>query len=312
MRLILHHWDTDGICSAAMLFNKDCKNMTPKIGNYYLEEDEIKRIEEENFDEIYVVDLALNEASLKKIAEISEVKVFDHHISKKIDGVKYVNPILEGKDEEDYPSASWVVGEFLNEKDNLLSFLGAVGDWEERIKNTRFYEKLQDFMKKADITFEEMHEMVHLIDSNYKMGDKNEVEKAVAMLSEAEDVAEFILNNEKWRRNREKIEKEIEKVLNAEGKKIGNILIKEMDCKYNIISTVARRLWNKKDYVIVVNHGYFENECQVYVRGNDVFHLIQKALEHGYVAGGKKNVMGAIVPKEECEEFINEILEEIK
>ncbi|KAA0002762.1 MAG: hypothetical protein FE048_03105 [Thermoplasmata archaeon] len=311
-KLIIHHWDTDGICSAALLHNKHTTNITPKIGNYFLEENEMEKIKKGDFKEIYVVDLALHENSLKALAEISHVKVFDHHLTKKIDGIEYINPILEGKSEEDYPSASWILGEVLNKKDNILSFLGAVGDWEERLKNIKFYEKLKIFMEKADITFEEMHMMISLIDSNYKIGNKEEVEKAVGMLSETNDVTASILNNEKWRRNKEIIDKEIEKALNGRGKRINNILIKEMNCKYNIISTVARKLWDKKNYVIVINYGYFPNDCQVYVRGNDCLNLIQMATEKKYIAGGKKNVMGAIVPKQECDEFLNEVIRVIR
>ena len=62
----------------------------------------------------------------------------------------------------------------------------------------------------------------------------------------------------------------------------------------------------------MVNKGYFEKECQVYVRGENVAHLIKMAHQLGYIAGGKKNVMGAIVPKQECNEFIEKILEVIK
>jgi len=309
MRLILHHWDTDGICSAALLYNEESKNMTPIIGNYFLTDDEIERISQ--FDEIYIADLALHEDSLKKLVEVARVKVFDHHLTKKIDGVEYINPIMNGKEEEEYPSASWIVGEFL-EKENILSFLGAVGDWEERIKQTKFYSKLQKFMKKEGISFKEMLEMVSLLDSNYKMGNKKEVEKAVSMLWKADDIANFILNNRKWRENKRKIEEEIIKAIDEEEIIIRGIRIKEIDCPYNIISTVARRLWNGKEYVIVVNKGYFEKECQVYVRGENVAHLIKMAHQLGYIAGGKKNVMGAIVPKQECNEFIEKILEVIK
>jgi single-stranded DNA-specific DHH superfamily exonuclease len=50
--LIIHHWDTDGISSAALLLqylrkekNKlDIKNYTPPIGNYRLSDDEIEKI----------------------------------------------------------------------------------------------------------------------------------------------------------------------------------------------------------------------------------------------------------------------------
>lgn len=308
MRLIIHHWDTDGICAAAMLYNEDTKNITPEIGNYFLEKEEIETIKKGNFEKVYVVDLALHERSLNALADISSVKIFDHHITQKIDGVEYINPMIDGKDEEDYPSASWVVGEALNKKDNILTFLGAVGDWEEQLKNIRFYEKLQNFMEKTDVTFEDMHAMANLIDSNYKVGDKKEVERAVITLSKTNDVKSVILNNEKWRRNKERIDKEIENALNAKERKIGTILIKEMDCKYNIISAVARRLWDKKNYVLVINQGYFQNDCQVYVRGKECLHFIQMAKKRGYVAGGKKNVMGAIVPKSECDEFANEIV----
>ncbi len=308
MHLIIHHWDTDGICAAAMLYNEDTKNITPEIGNYFLEKDKIETIKKDGFEEIYVVDLALHERSLNALKKISSVKVFDHHLTQKIDGVEYINPMIDGKDEEDYPSASWVVGDVLNKRDSILAFLGAVGDWEERLKNIRFYEKLQNFMERADVTFEEMHAMANLIDSNYKVGDKEEVERAVITLSKAHDVKSVVLNNEKWRRSKERIEKEIENALNVKERKIGTILIKEMDCTYNIISAVARRLWDKKNYVIVINQGYFQNDCQVYVRGKECLPLIQMAKKREYVAGGKKNVMGAIVPKNECNEFVNEII----
>jgi len=308
-RLIIHHWDTDGICSAAMLYDSSAENMTPSIGNYFMEKDEIVAIRERGFEEIYVVDMALNEESMKALADIAPVKVFDHHVTKRVDGIDYTNPILDGKDEEDYPSASWVVGNSVGMGDNILSFLGAVGDWEERLKNIRFYKKLQDFMDRASTSFEEMHLMVKLIDSNYKIGDKREVEQAVVSLSETDDVKGYILNNEKWRRNKDTIESEIDKALSAEEKKVGNITIKNIKSRYNIISAVARKAWDKRNYVIVTNCGYFADDCQVYVRGENCLGLIKMAVEKGYVAGGKKNVMGAIVPKSEKDAFVGEIVE---
>lgn len=309
MSLIIHHWDADGICSAALLYNGH-ELMTPKIGNYFLTDDEIEKIKDK-FDEIYIVDLALHTDSLKKLMEYKlKIKVFDHHLVEKVEGIEYINPIIEGEDEEKYPSASWVVNEYLGNKENLLAFLGVVGDWERRILKTRFYEKLKKFIEKNRIKFEEMLEMVSLIDSNYKVGDVNEIKNAVRFLSRGVNKEE-ILENRKWIENKMKIENEIEKILSEEGKKVGNILIKEMDCKYNIISTIARKLWEKNDYVIVVNWGYFDNDCQLYVRGNNVSFLIDTAKKRGYVAGGKKNVMGAIVPKDECEDFIKIILNEL-
>ena len=311
MDLIIHHWDTDGICAAAMLLNEKSVNMTPKIGNYFLEDDELAWIEKMQFEKIYVVDMALHEGSLKKLSEMAPVKVFDHHITRKVEGITYLNPIIEGADEEDYPSASWVVGMELGMQDDIRAYLGAMGDWEERIKTLRFYEILRRFMEKDGISFEAMHEMTALIDSNYKIGDKKAVEKAVHDISQAEDVAAFIRNNTQWRKNREIIEKEIERALNAPEEMKGNVLIKHMNCVYNIISTVARRLWDGTHYVIVKNCGYFPDSCQLYVRGSNCLPLIDMARKRGYVAGGKKHVMGAIVPKEEVDEMIQEVVAKI-
>ena len=50
MRIIIHHWDTDGICSAALLSDKDTVNMTPCIGNYFLTDDELRRIKQGDFE----------------------------------------------------------------------------------------------------------------------------------------------------------------------------------------------------------------------------------------------------------------------
>jgi len=46
------------------------------------------------------------------------------------------------------------------------------------------------------------------------------------------------------------------------------ISIQEIHAKYNIISTLARQLaWNSDSLIsIVINDGYFDTECQVYIR----------------------------------------------
>jgi len=45
--LIIHHWDTDGICSAKLLIeylkDKQIDNKTPVIGNYYLTDEELSK-----------------------------------------------------------------------------------------------------------------------------------------------------------------------------------------------------------------------------------------------------------------------------
>ena len=50
----------------------------------------------------------------------------------------------------------------------------------------------------------------------------------------------------------------------------------------------------------MVNTGFFADQDQLYSRSNnvDMHDLIEQAKEHGYNAGGKKDVIGAIIPKQ--------------
>jgi single-stranded DNA-specific DHH superfamily exonuclease len=57
--LLIHHWDTDGICSARLLLekltNKKIVNVTPELGNYFLTEEELSAYTA--YDFIFVVDI---------------------------------------------------------------------------------------------------------------------------------------------------------------------------------------------------------------------------------------------------------------
>lgn len=311
-RLLLHHWDTDGICSAAMLYTGSEAVRTPTIGNYALTEEEIQDIKENDYDEIVLVDLALHAESLQTLAAMTDVTVYDHHVTEQVPTVTYNNPILAGADEQEYPSASVVVAEALDMQDSLLAMLGAVGDWEERLKDIPFYERVETFMQEHDMTFEELHRMTRLIDANYKTGDRAAVEQAVVDIAGADDVAAFILGNEDWQRRHDDITREIEGALAAPAEQHGPVQVKHIDTSYNIISTVTRQLWDGDSYVMVVNCGFFPDACQLYVRGRDCRPLIERAQQHGYVAGGKQHVLGAIVPQNEIESFTEEIIELIK
>ncbi|MCK5030661.1 MAG: single-stranded DNA-specific exonuclease, partial [Thermoplasmatales archaeon] len=51
--LLIHHWDTDGICSVRLLLehlnDKDITNRTPILGNYFLTEDELNEYSKYDF-----------------------------------------------------------------------------------------------------------------------------------------------------------------------------------------------------------------------------------------------------------------------
>ena len=96
---------------------------------------------------------------------------------------------------------------------------------------------------------------------------------------------------------------------------IDGVQVKRLDTHYSIISQVTRRLaWDTGKDTVVINTGFFKDQDQFYSRSNivDMQPLIESAKEHGFNAGWKKDVIGAIIPKAETESFLLETLEYIK
>jgi single-stranded DNA-specific DHH superfamily exonuclease len=314
--LLIHHWDTDGICSAKLLLErlsgKDIDNKIPEIGNYYLTDEEVEKYSKYHY--VIVADMTLTEDNINKLAKHAKVMVFDHHLGKVYENAFHHNPVIKGENPDDYPSASWIVNDFLGNDVNLFAILGIIGDHEQKIKNNvRFTKIIDDFCEKNNLTFKDLHNMVYLLDTNYKIGKKEAVEQAPHILLKIEN-AEEITKNQTWNQNLKNINSEMEKILNDSGNETDGIIIKKMDTPYNIISTVTRRVaWDSGKNTVVINTGFFDDRDQIYMRGKkDAAPIIQRGKDLGFKCGGKKEVLGAIVPKDKSESFIEEILEFLK
>ncbi len=314
--ILIHHWDTDGICSARLLLNhlsdKDILNKTPMLGNYYLTEEEL--IDYSKYDFVIVADMSLPEDNILRLAKNAQVMIFDHHLGKVIEKVFHNNPVIKGENPDKYPSASWIVNDYLGNEVNLFALLGMVGDHEQNIKhNQEFYKLITDFCNNNSIKFGDMLKMVYLLDSNYKLGDKTAVEEAPNILIENK-TSDFILNNQKWNENFNKLNQEMEKQLNMPEDKINGIILKKIDTPYNIISTLTRKVaWSSGKNTIIINTGFFDDMDQIYVRSKkNAEPMIMRGKTLGFKCGGKKEVLGAIVPKEQSDSFIKEILDFLK
>ncbi len=310
--LLIHHWDTDGICSARLLLEKLPKivvNTTPALGQYFLTEEEMTTYG--SYDFIIIADMALPEENIRRLAKTARVMIFDHHLQRLIPGVFHRNPIATGKNPLCYPSASWIVNEFLGNPVNIFALLGIVGDHERRIQtNKKFYSIITNFCRKNQLIFDEFLLMVSLLDSSYKVGDRISVQQAPRLLFEYTDMRR-ILENVQWKQNLVLLENEIAKYVRGDCEKKNDILLKCIHTPYNIISSVTRRIaWESGKDAVVVNTGFFKDRDQVYVRsGGDLQPLIHQGKMNGYRCGGKKEVLGAVVPKEKTESFVEEILQ---
>ena len=306
MNLIIHHWDTDGICSAALIakvLQDEWTNCTPPIGVFDFDTSVWKLIE--RAEKIYVVDFNAPDV----VEKISKPTVFiDHHVQRRISNkfVIQINPVIDGKY---YPSASWVVSEYYNIW-NHLSALGAIGD-NRNVFATEFGEKVRTLLPlpKADAI-----KIVELIDSNYVVMDRDGVEEAVKVVLNSEP--KELLNNERWLKNLDLIKREVQRALN-------NLVVKQncaevvFKSNCNIISKVGRMLvWDMGfDLALVVNKD-FNGLGQVYLRAKtdkiNMLKMIEKLKSAGYNAGGKKDVLGVVCQKNELENVVSIVREEVE
>ncbi len=316
--ILVHHWDTDGMCSAALLLRElDDKNVittfTPSIGNYYINANDRKELITHNADFVIVVDMALPEDSIGFLKTLGRVYIFDHHLQDTHDVYLHQNPIIDGESPERYPSTSWVVGEYLDNTPDLLFVLGAFGDRERKLLDNEYAINIVgNVLEALDTDFDTLLEVIALLDSNYKLGMKKEVERTPWFLMNIED-HNSILNRRDLKENITELDSAIECEVNAERAEIKpGVLYQEMDSPYNIISTVTRKVaWANEDKItFVVNERFMDNNIQIYIRGpmKDSHSVIERARKKGYSAGGKSDVVGMVIPKSD-REFIQEILE---
>ncbi|AEC51964.1 hypothetical protein PNA2_1048 [Pyrococcus sp. NA2] len=306
MELIIHHWDTDGITSAALLIKalnlKDYKNMTAPIGEFRFDDriwNEIK-----NAERVYILDFNVpSEAEKIKVPTI----FIDHHEQPRITNpfVRQINPVLVGRRA---PSTSFVVSEYFSFW-NAWTALGAVGDLGEGVFKI---ERVNELLSKDNISKEEALRLVELIDSNYITMDREDVEKAVSILLENE--TKELLNYEPWIKKVEAIRRAIEDALSEVQERKGFAFV-EFESSFNIISKVARKLVWEKGYrgAIVVNRN-FHGMAQVYFRIStsmadkvDMRGIIRELRSLGLNAGGKREVLGCICDRDKTEEALEVI-----
>ncbi len=313
MEIVVHHWDADGVSSAAILMRERGRMpvFTPPVGEFKFD----PRIESGVYSSklAYFVDLNMP-GDVFRLAErglLRKAYFIDHHIQEPIshDRIIYHNPLSRG---EVYPSASFVVSELFNHS-SYLTVLGAVGDVGERLfEMERFGELAEKILEEEGVGVEEVLEAVRLVDSNYITLDRYGVEEAALFLSEAE--LDDVLERVEWIEKAKEVKEDIERAVNSARVNGGVAFV----CFYSpnaIISKVARELvWSGKASVCVAVNRGFNGKYQLYVRLNRgdkrCRELIESLRKLGINAGGKEEVVGSVF--EADEERLERALEEVR
>ena len=292
--MIIHHWDTDGICSAALLKNIIERELfVPK--DFFLNDEEKEYIKKRNPAKIYLVDIALPNKDIDFLKNVSELYVFDHHKRKKIEKNFYID--------EDSPSTSLIIKQHYKLKEDFLPILGAIGDKEEKILDMEYRKDVENVLERYNIDFSQLLKIAKLLDSNYILNDFDSVKKSVDLVLKNKNNPRAILENEGLNENLEKTEKEIKNNLNYSIE--NNFVICEINTKYRIISKITRILFKKypDKNILVMNR----KTGNIYVRSKkDLSFLIEDAKKN-YYAGGKKDVCGIILPENEIDTYVEKI-----
>ncbi len=302
--MILHHWDTDGITSAAIFIrvHGDDELFTPKIGNFYLDSEDFSHVVSR--ERVIILDMNLPDA--ERICNHADVYIYDHHRSTLVKCAReHYNPFLEGKY---YPSCTTVLMRRFRYNPDYLVALGIVGDMGPKSREIEEWEIVEKVLLKHGLEFSDIQRAVDLLDSSFKLDKREEVIENVHLVLQGLDA---VLESSGLQRNLDVVNREIERwVDKAEDR--GNYYFLRMSTRYHIISAVTRRLaWIHGKSALVINRR--EDRDEIYVRSPDsdfnAIPLIDMARGMGYRAGGKKEVMGAILPPNEGEMFATKILE---
>ncbi len=319
---LIHHWDTDGIASAAILIRKlrnagarTIETELPLLGEFEMGDDWIGTAINNPPDFVITADICIALDNLLRIRDElkTEIIMFDHHRRSPVEeeGIYFINYCSLRN--EEWPSNTLVLHDFFQEVPKILVSLGIVGDKGRNIeKYGNIWPQFRYHAEISGISFHMLMSSVDLLDSCYKSGRSNDVKKWPWKLAECQDrfIIDQILKNESLKEFIREIDRKIEDLFKNELTEKKGLYICSIDTDYHVISALTRKFSNANPdkEVMVLNTGVFPTKTQLYLRSKrlDVSPLISLIQNLGQSAGGKVDVVGAIIDNEILDNVISE------
>lgn len=312
MKLVICHWDTDGIASAVLYTKATVEKyiyFTPEIGNYFLSPSDRNFIENLKADEVVLLDMSLPEQDLIFLNSISSnFEVFDHHKGRKVKGIKLVNPVVDGADPEDFPATTTVVQAFFRLRKDLFYYAGIFGDMGFKLKEDHpLITEIREYLLSEGVSFDKFRSSVAVIDAQYKTGDRERVYKLIDFLLEKGDIL-AVLEEQFFVDAIELVEKEKQREYERFQKR-DRINFLFTPSRFKIVSDLCRMKFAEvpEEFTVVVGKQGDYLNFYLRTRRVDLGELILKIKGNGYFAGGKKDVIGVIIEPQRLEELVTEM-----
>jgi len=319
---ILHHWDADGIASAATIIHQAerqgarCTNATPRIGDYSNPLDQAAALDSEKPDILLGLDLAVSTETLDAISHrVSATLAWvDHHSlpPRPTGAVRLYHPSTTGLDEGS--SNAWFLSQLLGLPPSILAAIGTCGDLGRNLASSTALGPVERIASSVGVTVEALLRITDMVDANYRTNREEDVRRAPWILAERMDDPASLLEVDSWLANKEAVDKEFAKAMISDEQKRGEVVVKTISTDMHLTSLVARTtakaLRGKAKAVIVRNVS--PANAPFYVRatapGLDLAPLIEVGRSMGCSAGGKPEVVGMVVPRNQLEAVTETVL----
>lgn len=314
--VVIHHWDTDGLTSAALLLSYFGKSFpkillepfVPPIGNYYLTEDQYAYLQQQGYEFVLTCDINFPASTVERLVELfpGQVYMFDHHKQTPYAQVHYYN--------EPYPSCAAYINTLLGQPNNLLAVLGLVGDKEELIQQDKaFYPAVQEMMAQYDLTFTQLLDLRRLIDSNYIMNDYTGILETINLLR---DDPTALFTDVRLQTHLQAITAELERLLAEPLQPLSSVvLVLPVDTRMQVLSHLTRLLSRQHPDKVIFTYQNQGEQVTCYIRRRHVNYdmgtMITYARSLGLNAGGKEDVVGIIVPINEWDKILPQLKDKL-
>ncbi len=319
---VLHHWDADGVASAAILLRVLGPHIvgmsTPKIGVYGASALNPNEIKKSGAHTLVVLDYGAHPHEvLARVPQGLQTFIVDHHAVELSCNAREhcCNPVALGLGEAEYPSTTWVLYELLNTPSNIVDLvaLGIVGDLGPALATSEHVTFVDNVAAELNMTLNDFVRAAELIDSCYRIVNSECIEHAVQVL--AEKGVRGVLHDEVLISAHESASRYVDSAydrLQSLGEPCPGVKVWKLSLDSLVTSYVGRSLARAypDDVILLVHNIPSLNVTYVYVRSYSMplRRFLEKLREEGLSVGGKDMVFVVTCSEgEDCDEVLSKI-----